>query len=144
MSTTQATLTRTEQYDVATIMGGLYGDGIIALKGAFERDWVQKMREEMDMLYEAALKRPGGAVGPAPGSATTAGATFGGAAGGDAPCCGAAAGGGEVGCTFRVLDAGGPGSWENRRVPVLGPSIHGRPAASVTLSMRSERLPPAG
>jgi len=66
VSTTQATLTRTEQYDVATIMGGLYGDGIIALKGAFERDWVQKMREEMDMLYEAALKRPGGAVGRGP------------------------------------------------------------------------------
>jgi ectoine hydroxylase-related dioxygenase (phytanoyl-CoA dioxygenase family) len=47
-------------------MGGLYGDGIIALKGAFQRDWVQKMREEMDVLYEAALKRPGGAVGRGP------------------------------------------------------------------------------
>ena len=25
------------QYDIATIMGGLYGDGIIGLKGAFTR-----------------------------------------------------------------------------------------------------------
>jgi len=57
---------QTQQYDVASIMGGLYGDGIIALKGAFPRDWVQTMREEMDRLYEEALKRPGGAVGRGP------------------------------------------------------------------------------
>ena len=57
---------QTQQYDGATIMGGLYGDGIIALKGAFPRDWVQTMREEMDRLYEEALKRPGGAVGRGP------------------------------------------------------------------------------
>src|SRR4030095_15294656 len=28
--------------------------------------WVQQMRQEMDMLYEEALKRPGGAVGRGP------------------------------------------------------------------------------
>ena len=53
-------------YDVATIMGGLYGDGIIALKGAFTREWAQAMREDIDALFEDALSRPGGAVGRGP------------------------------------------------------------------------------
>jgi hypothetical protein len=54
------------QYDVATIMGGLYGDGIIGLKGAFTRDWAQRMREDVDGLLVDALARPGGAVGRGP------------------------------------------------------------------------------
>ena len=53
-------------YDVAQIMGGLYGDGIIALKGAFSREWVQQLDEDIWALYEDALKRPGGAVGRGP------------------------------------------------------------------------------
>jgi hypothetical protein len=53
-------------YDVAQIMGGLYGDGIIALKGAFSREWVQQLDEDIWVLYEDALKRPGGAVGRGP------------------------------------------------------------------------------
>jgi hypothetical protein len=53
-------------YDVAAIMGGLYGDGIIALRGAFTREWAQAMREDIDVLFEAALSRPGGAVGRGP------------------------------------------------------------------------------
>lgn len=57
---------QTTQYDIATIMGGLYGDGIIALKGAFERSWVQKLGEEIEVLFQDALKRPGGAVGRGP------------------------------------------------------------------------------
>ena len=57
---------QTTQFDVATIMGALYGDGILGLKGAFERDWVQRVREDMDALFEDALKRPGGAVGRGP------------------------------------------------------------------------------
>ncbi len=56
----------TEQYDISGIMGSLYGDGIAGLKGAFEREWVATMREEIDALYEEALKRPGGAVGRGP------------------------------------------------------------------------------
>lgn len=55
-----------QQFDVATIMGGLYGDGIIGLKGAFDREWVARLREDIDVLFEAALKRPGGAVGRGP------------------------------------------------------------------------------
>jgi hypothetical protein len=54
------------EFDVAAIMGGLYGDGIIGLKGAFSRDWAQRMREDIDELFEEALKRPGGAVGRGP------------------------------------------------------------------------------
>jgi hypothetical protein len=53
-------------YDAAAVMGGLYGDGIIGLKGAFSRDWVQALREDMDAAYVAALKRPGGVVGRGP------------------------------------------------------------------------------
>lgn len=55
-----------QQFDVATIMGGLYGEGIIGLKGAFDREWVERMREDIDVLFEDALKRPGGAVGRGP------------------------------------------------------------------------------
>ncbi len=54
------------QYDTATIMGGLYGDGIIALKGAFDRDWVQALGEDIDVAFRDALARPGGAVGRGP------------------------------------------------------------------------------
>ena len=52
--------------DVAQIMGGLYGDGFIALKGAFSRDWVATLDKEIRILYEEALNRPGGAVGRGP------------------------------------------------------------------------------
>jgi hypothetical protein len=57
---------QTQQFDVATIMGALYGDGILGQKGAFSREWVQAMREDIDRLFEEALKRPGGAVGRGP------------------------------------------------------------------------------
>jgi hypothetical protein len=53
-------------YDVGQIMGGLYGDGFIALKGAFTREWVQDLHEDVLRLYEDALQRPGGAVGRGP------------------------------------------------------------------------------
>jgi len=58
--------TSTNTYDAAAVMGGLYGDGIIGLKGAFSREWVQALREDMDAAYVEALKRPGGAVGRGP------------------------------------------------------------------------------
>jgi ectoine hydroxylase-related dioxygenase (phytanoyl-CoA dioxygenase family) len=54
------------QYDVASIMGALYGDGITALKGAFTREWAQTMRDDIDELFADALTRPGGAVGRGP------------------------------------------------------------------------------
>jgi hypothetical protein len=57
---------RSPEYDVAQIMGGLYGDGIIGLKGAFSREWVAELHDDVIAAYEDALKRPGGAVGRGP------------------------------------------------------------------------------
>ena len=56
----------TTQYDVASIMGGLYGDGIIGLKGAFTREWIEALREDVEVAFEQALARPGGTVGRGP------------------------------------------------------------------------------
>ena len=53
-------------YEVSSIMGGLYGDGIIACKGAFSRDWVARLGEDIDIAFDAAMKRPGGTVGRGP------------------------------------------------------------------------------
>ena len=55
-----------KQYEVAPIMAGLYGDGIIGLKGAFSRQWAAEMGEDVDRLFEEAIKRPNGAVGRGP------------------------------------------------------------------------------
>src|SRR5215213_2974221 len=59
-----ATAAKTDEqdYDVGSIMGGLYGDGIIALQGAFPRPWVERMREDIGLLFEEARKVPGGAL----------------------------------------------------------------------------------
>ncbi len=51
-----------DPYDVATIMGSLYGDGIIACKGAFEPSWVQRLGQDIDTLFEEARRQPGGAL----------------------------------------------------------------------------------
>jgi len=56
----------TSPYDLAQIMGGLYGDGFIALKGAFEREWVEQLHRDVQRAYEEALARPGGTVGRGP------------------------------------------------------------------------------
>ncbi|WP_459273168.1 phytanoyl-CoA dioxygenase family protein [Arthrobacter sp. MDT1-65] len=45
---------------------GLYTRGIIAQKGAFPREWVAEMREDIDAALAEALSRPGGAVGRGP------------------------------------------------------------------------------
>lgn len=55
-----------ENYDVAEIMGALYGAGTIGLKGAFSREWTAQLGEDILRLYEEALKRPGGAIGRGP------------------------------------------------------------------------------
>jgi hypothetical protein len=54
------------KYDIATIMGGLYGEGITALKGAFSREWVAALDADVKRLYTEALKRPNGAIGRGP------------------------------------------------------------------------------
>jgi len=55
-----------QQYDAAEIMGALYGPGFLGLKGAFSREFVQRLHEDVTRLYEEALQRPGGAVGRGP------------------------------------------------------------------------------
>ena len=52
--------------DVAEIMGGLYGAGIIACKGAFDRPWVQRLREDIDILFDEAKRMPNGALNRGP------------------------------------------------------------------------------
>lgn len=52
--------------DVATIMGGLYGDGIIACKGAFSREWVADLGADIATLFAEAQAQPGGALARGP------------------------------------------------------------------------------
>jgi hypothetical protein len=44
----------------------LYTDGITACPGAFTREWVQTLREDVDTAFEEARSREGGAVGRGP------------------------------------------------------------------------------
>ena len=55
-----------QDYDVAEIMGGIYGGGILGCRGAFEREWVEALAEDVRVAYEDALSREGGAVGRGP------------------------------------------------------------------------------
>src|SRR3954453_6804448 len=53
-------------YDLAQDYDTLYRDGIVGLKGAFSRDWAERMREDMMTAFWEAIQRPGGAVGRGP------------------------------------------------------------------------------
>lgn len=53
-------------YEIASIMGGLYGDGFISLKSAFPRSWAQQLGEDIDFLFRESLQRPGALVGRGP------------------------------------------------------------------------------
>jgi hypothetical protein len=44
------------QYDTAAIMGGLYGDGIIGLKGAFPVAWADDLRADIETLFAEAQR----------------------------------------------------------------------------------------
>ena len=54
------------QTDVEGAVATLMRDGVTGLKGAFPRDWVEQMREDMMTAFWAAIQRPGGAVGRGP------------------------------------------------------------------------------
>jgi hypothetical protein len=58
--------TNTAAIDVAGIMGGLYGDGIIACKGAFAREWVQRLGDDIADLFDEARRQSGGALARGP------------------------------------------------------------------------------
>jgi len=51
-----------QQYDVAEIMGGLYGDGIIGLKGAFPPEWADALAADIWRAFDEVKARPGGAL----------------------------------------------------------------------------------
>ena len=44
------------RYDTAAIMGGLYGDGIIGLKGAFPVAWANDLRADIETLFAEAQR----------------------------------------------------------------------------------------
>lgn len=54
------------QLDVIEDITTLQRDGIAAKKGAFSRDWVEQLREDMTTAFWEAIQRPGGAVGRGP------------------------------------------------------------------------------
>jgi hypothetical protein len=49
-------------WEPADIMGGLYGDGIIALKRAFSTSFADRLRENIETLYAEAKQVKGGAL----------------------------------------------------------------------------------
>lgn len=52
--------------ELAPSLRALDADGITACKGAFSRDWVEALREDMMTAFWEAIQRPGGAVGRGP------------------------------------------------------------------------------
>lgn len=51
-----------QDYDTAAIMGGLYGDGVIGLAGAFTPAWTDVLRADIETLFAEAQTIPGGAL----------------------------------------------------------------------------------
>jgi ectoine hydroxylase-related dioxygenase (phytanoyl-CoA dioxygenase family) len=52
--------------ETEAIVRSLYTDGIIACKGAFSRDWVARMRADIETAFAEARSRENGAVGRGP------------------------------------------------------------------------------
>src|SRR3954451_4580406 len=52
--------------EARAIVEGLYGDGIIALKGAFSREWVDQLNTDVLAAFEEARQREGGGGGRGP------------------------------------------------------------------------------
>ena len=57
---------RAADASVASDLETLHRDGIVARKGAFDREWVEAMREDMMTAFWAAIQRPGGTIGRGP------------------------------------------------------------------------------
>ena len=52
--------------DIDATVTDLGTTGISACRGAFSREWVARMREDIDQAFDEAIRRPGGAVGRGP------------------------------------------------------------------------------
>lgn len=55
-------MTEPPDYDVAEIMGGLYGPGIIGLKSAFSPDWADRMAADIWTIWHEVKDVTGGAL----------------------------------------------------------------------------------
>ena len=55
-----------ETIGIAADVETLQRDGIVGRKGAFELEWVERLREDMLTAFWAAIQRPGGAIGRGP------------------------------------------------------------------------------
>jgi hypothetical protein len=53
-------------FDTEPILRDLYTDGITALKGAFSRDWVDRLGEDVEAAFAEARSRENGAIGRGP------------------------------------------------------------------------------
>jgi ectoine hydroxylase-related dioxygenase (phytanoyl-CoA dioxygenase family) len=58
--------TTASSIDTAAIEHALMTDGITALRGAFSTEWADRMREDIEVAFEEAINREGGAVGRGP------------------------------------------------------------------------------
>jgi hypothetical protein len=52
--------------DLTPFVDALYADGVTVLQGAFSREWVEQLRQDMMAAFWEAIQRPGGAVGRGP------------------------------------------------------------------------------
>jgi len=66
MSSQISDQTSDQSFDIEPIVGQLTTTGIVACRGAFSREWVERMRADIDIAFAAARARPGGAVGRGP------------------------------------------------------------------------------
>ena len=69
MTTTTAAAAETHAFptfDLEADVAAIQEHGIVGLKGAFPRDWVERMREDVMASYEKAIVREGGAVSRGP------------------------------------------------------------------------------
>jgi hypothetical protein len=58
-------------YDLADAVDRLYTDGIVGLKGAFSRDWVAALGEDIDRAFDEAIDRPAAPSAAAPTATTS-------------------------------------------------------------------------
>lgn len=66
MTLTDATSSAAPTPEITADVETLYRDGIVARTGAFTREWVERMREDVMTAFWAAIQRPGGAIGRGP------------------------------------------------------------------------------
>lgn len=55
-----------QDVDAVEIARGINTDGIVACQGAFSREWVTQVREDVETAFDEARSREGGAVGRGP------------------------------------------------------------------------------